>query len=129
MGLLLFDAFEEPVAPDPVAAFVRARTGRVICHGYGGRRFDTKDLDEVDWINFDFSRSLAAVDDSIADIDVALDEGDDSLILDLSAHANGIVCARWNGGLASTHYTVRCRVTTNDGRTWDLSGSVFVSAH
>lgn len=133
MGLLLFDAFDEPeVEPEPEAEFVRAPTGRAVVHGYGGspRTFLPKDPDEVDWINFDFSRSLDAVGDSIAEIDgIEVEEGDEALLLDLFATEDGVVSARWQGGTGETGYTVRCRVTTEAGRTWDLSGYVFIAAH
>lgn len=132
MGLLLLSSgIEAEPAPEPEAEFVRARPGRTVRHGYGGKRFAPKDPDEVDWINFDFSLSLAQVGDSIDSIDaIELDEDPDSaMTLDLFAHEDGVVSARWQGGTSGSHYVPRCRITTVAGRTWDLSGTVFIAAH
>jgi hypothetical protein len=134
MGLLLFDAFEEATpTPEPEAVFVRAPVGRTVVHGYGGtpRTFAPKDPNEVDFINFDFSKTLALVGDTIDEIDsVELENSSDAaLTLDLFAHENGIVSARWRSGTEGVTYTSRVRVTTVGGRTWDLSGYVLIAAH
>jgi hypothetical protein len=130
MGLLLFDAFEEPVVPDPEAVFVRAGTGRTVAHAFGGvqfRDFAPKDPADVDWVNFDFSGSLAQLDDEIDAVSVHLREGDSVLLLDELAHSAGVVSCRWRGGRRNVRYGVTCRVDTVDGRRWDLTGYVVVT--
>jgi hypothetical protein len=133
MGWRLLSWFwrDAPVV-EPEAVFVRAATGRTVVHGYGSdvRAFATKDADEIDFVNFDFTRSLALVDDEIDTFeDVVVEEGDAALELGLFAESGGIVCARWQGGTGDTGYTLRARVHTVAGRTWDLSGYVFIAAH
>lgn len=129
MGLLLFDAFEEAAPdPEPEAEFVRAGEGRTISHVFGGapKAFAPKDPAETDWLNFDFSASLARLSTALVSWTVFVSAGNSSLLVDLAAHSAGVVSCRWRGGRYGADYAITCRVETADGRRWDLTGTVTV---
>ncbi len=129
MGLLLFDAFDVEDEVEPDADFVAATAGRKVSHQFGGgpRAFFPKDPAEVDWVNFDFSASLATVADDIESIAVFVSAGDSRLSLDEKAFEAGVVSCRWQGGRRGVTYGVTARIDTEDGRRWELTGSVLVT--
>lgn len=137
MGWRLLKWFWRPAA----VTLVLARPGRVIKAAAPRRTifasiqeypvirpFGPKDPDEVDWINFDFSARLLSVSDTIASIvGIVIEAGDSVLTLDQFVEDAGVVSARWQAGTLGSTYTLRCRVATAGGRTWDLSGTVTIA--
>ena len=89
---------------------------------------DPKDPDAVEPFSFDFSERFLELDRSerIDTFEVAIDDGDSSLLIDRSSMQGPIVTAWLSGGTLFATYTVRCRVVTTIGRTLDLSFKVTI---
>jgi hypothetical protein len=84
---------------------------------------DSKDPDSVEPITFDFTDRLAemAGDEIDTLVGVAIDRGDDALVLGDSELATPYVTQWLSGGTLHSRYIVRARVTTTEGRTLDMS--------
>lgn len=80
-----------------------------------------KDPDAILDYFFDWSTWLTENSDTLTDYEVEIEEGDGALAIDEDSEAEGIITIVLSGGTAGTRYLVRSRITTEGGRTDDLS--------
>lgn len=88
--------------------------------------FSPKDPNEVDFFNLDFTNRLPVGDSVASLVTLFVAVGDSSLVVDQAALSGNIVSGRWSGGTLGETYTITARVTTTQGRTLDLSGTVEI---
>ncbi len=93
------------------------------------RTMPKKDPNALLDYTWDWGPWLAKVGDAIASYEVAIDVApDSSLVVDSHARDAGVVTAWLRGGTVGQVYVVRCRITTNAGRTDDRSFMVEIAS-
>ncbi len=90
------------------------------------KTFPPKDPDSVVPYEFSWVSWLANEDDTLDGYEVAIDEGDDELVIDSHQESGGVITVWLSGGTLDAKYVIRTRVTTTGGRTEDLSARLRI---
>lgn len=91
------------------------------------RSFATKDPQEIDFWEIDFTTEMPTSDSIVSVITAFVTGPDTAFAIDNIGFAGKSVSGRWQGGTAESDYYVTARVTTAQGRTLDKTGHVLVT--
>jgi hypothetical protein len=109
---VLVDSIRVPAVQDTLEAAMKAFP-------------ESKDPNEVDWRNFDWSSRVPA-SDSIASATVTRSGPDTALVVDQATPSGLKVSFRWQGGTAGVRYSITCHIDTVAGRSLDWTADVLV---